>query len=76
MKTEVEEQKKLDLDTRIALLLKGKGSGGMAPPFLSFGVDSDDDAKNILNNTTKPVSIPTSIDSDDGEYSQVLFFLR
>lgn len=48
------------------MLLKGKGPGGMAPPFLSLGADSDDDAKNILNSTPKPISIPTSIDSDDG----------
>lgn len=50
---------------RIALLLKGKGPGGMAPPFLSLGVDSDDESKGILSN--KPISIPTSIDSDDGK---------
>lgn len=53
---------------RIALLLKGKGSGGMAPPFLTLGADSDDDSKNILNSTPKPISIPTSIDSDDGSF--------
>lgn len=49
----------------------------MAPPFLSLGVDSDDEGKNILNNTTKPISIPTSIDSDDGnnEVVVVVFFL-
>ncbi|KAL3271158.1 hypothetical protein HHI36_021656 [Cryptolaemus montrouzieri] len=39
-----EEETKLDLDTRIALLLKGKGTGGLAPPFLSLG-DSDDEFK-------------------------------
>lgn len=70
-----EDQKKLDLDTRIALLLKGKGPGGMAPPFLSFGADSDDDSKNILNSTPKPISIPTSIDSDDGIRSFLIFFI-
>lgn len=38
----------------------------MAPPFLSLGADSDDESKNLLNSTPKPISIPTSIDSDDG----------
>jgi len=37
-------RKTLDLDTRIAMLLKDK-AGGMAPPFLQFGSDSEDDKK-------------------------------
>ncbi|XP_023288226.1 histone-lysine N-methyltransferase SETD1A isoform X2 [Orussus abietinus] len=40
----VETRKTLDLDTRIAMLLKDK-AGGMAPPFLQFGSDSDDEKK-------------------------------
>ncbi|XP_035740533.1 histone-lysine N-methyltransferase SETD1-like [Vespa mandarinia] len=40
----VETRKTLDLDTRIAMLLKDK-AGGMAPPFLQFGSDSEDDKK-------------------------------
>ncbi|XP_018397619.1 PREDICTED: histone-lysine N-methyltransferase SETD1 [Cyphomyrmex costatus] len=39
-----ETRKTLDLDTRIAMLLKDK-AGGMAPPFLQFGSDSEDDKK-------------------------------
>lgn len=50
---------------RIELLLKGKGSGGMAPPFLTLGVDSDDDGKSPDKLGKLP--IPTSIDSDDGK---------
>lgn len=48
---------------RIAMLLKGKGPGG-APPFLQFGVESDDDGNADLAH--KPPPIPTSVDSDDG----------
>lgn len=40
----VESRKTLDLDTRIALLLKEK-AGGKAPPFLQFGSDSEDERK-------------------------------
>ncbi|XP_034934332.1 histone-lysine N-methyltransferase SETD1A-like [Chelonus insularis] len=40
----VETRKTLDLDTRIAMLLKDK-AGGMAPPFLQFGSDSEDEKK-------------------------------
>jgi len=36
-----ETPKVLDLDTRIEMLLKGKGTGGMAPPFLQLGISSD-----------------------------------
>lgn len=36
-----ETPKVLDLDTRIEMLLKGKGAGGMAPPFLHLGISSD-----------------------------------
>ncbi|XP_069684013.1 histone-lysine N-methyltransferase SETD1 [Periplaneta americana] len=36
-----ETPKILDLDTRIEMLLKGKGTGGMAPPFLQLGISSD-----------------------------------
>lgn len=54
---------------RIAMLLKGKGPGGMAPPFL-LGVDSDDETK---PNPVNSVPIPMSVDSDDGTIS-ILFF--
>ncbi|KAG7187904.1 hypothetical protein KM043_013872 [Ampulex compressa] len=40
----VESRKTLDLDTRIAMLLKDK-AGGMAPPFLQFGSDSEEEKK-------------------------------
>ena len=40
----VQSRKTLDLDTRIAMLLKDK-AGGMAPPFLQFGSDSEDEKK-------------------------------
>ncbi|XP_030747354.1 histone-lysine N-methyltransferase SETD1 [Sitophilus oryzae] len=70
---EKEEEKPLDLDTRIALLLE-KGTGGMAPPFLTLGVDSDDDNphKDLIKDIPplpKPLPIPTSIDSDDDRSS-------
>lgn len=38
-----ETPKVLDLDTRIEMLLKGKGAGGMAPSFLRIGIGSDSD---------------------------------
>lgn len=44
-----ETRKTLDLDTRIAMLLKDK-AGGMAPPFLQFGSDSEDDKKSQHEN--------------------------
>ncbi|XP_066583254.1 histone-lysine N-methyltransferase SETD1 [Prorops nasuta] len=43
----VETRKMLDLDTRIAMLLKDK-AGGMAPPFLQFGSDSEDEKKSHM----------------------------
>ncbi|XP_045466894.1 histone-lysine N-methyltransferase SETD1 [Harmonia axyridis] len=61
-----DEETKLDLDTRIALLLKGKGTGGMAPPFLAFG-DSDDEFK--MDKHPKGLPLPPSIDSDDDKSS-------
>lgn len=60
----------MDLDTRIALLLKEKGSGGMAPPFLNFGADSDDDSK-ASDKLLKQVPISTSLDSDDDDRSSI-----
>lgn len=47
---------------RIALLLKGKGPGGIAPAFLNLGGDLDDGSS-----PNKNASIPmsTSVDSDD-----------
>lgn len=53
-----EQRKTLDLDTRIAMLLKDK-AGGMAPPFLQFGSDSDDEKKScageeMLSNPPSP----------------------
>ncbi|KAH0558197.1 histone-lysine N-methyltransferase SETD1 [Cotesia glomerata] len=54
-----EARKTLDLDTRIAMLLKDK-AGGMAPPFLQFGSDSEDEKKShqpeeeILSNPPSP----------------------
>ncbi|KAJ8913700.1 hypothetical protein NQ315_007417 [Exocentrus adspersus] len=63
-----EDNKPLDLDTRIALLLKEKGSGGMAPPFLALGVDSDDESKSS-DKLPKHLPIPTSLDSDDDRSS-------
>lgn len=48
------------------MLLKGKGPGGMAPPFL-LGVDSDDESKVNIDKTVNSVPIPMSVDSDDGK---------
>ncbi|XP_033216334.1 histone-lysine N-methyltransferase SETD1 isoform X2 [Belonocnema kinseyi] len=53
----VETRKTLDLDTRIAMLLKDK-AGGMAPPFLQFGSDSEDDRKSLAEEEL--LSIPPS----------------
>lgn len=58
-----EDSKTLDLDTRIAMLLKGKTAN--APSFLSFP-DSDEETK-------KSPHIPTSIDSDDGNLHLFIF---
>ena len=54
----IETRKTLDLDTRIAMLLKDK-AGGMAPPFLQFGSDSEDERKDgadeeMLSNPPSP----------------------
>ncbi|XP_068623377.1 histone-lysine N-methyltransferase SETD1 isoform X2 [Battus philenor] len=39
-----DEPKNVDLDTRIAMLLSGAGSGGgLAPPFLSLGISSEEE---------------------------------
>ncbi|XP_050503124.1 histone-lysine N-methyltransferase SETD1 isoform X1 [Diabrotica virgifera virgifera] len=65
-RNEHEENKPLDLDTRIALLLKEKGSGGMAPPFLNFGPDSDDESK-PTEKLLKQVPLSTSLNSDDDD---------
>ena len=58
---------------RIAMLLKGRGAGGIAPPFLSFGIDSDEESKPAIDKSVKPVQIPMSIDSDDGKSYFILF---
>lgn len=67
----VDEKKTLDLDTRIELILKGKTSAGMAPPFLQFAPSSDSDEENniIKKPTTTPKkSVPAaSVDSDDDD---------
>ncbi|XP_050314928.1 histone-lysine N-methyltransferase SETD1-like isoform X3 [Anthonomus grandis grandis] len=57
-KEKVEEDKPLDLDTRIALLLKEKCTGGMAPPFLALGVDSDEDGKFNKDEKDKEKEMP------------------
>ncbi|XP_049793284.1 histone-lysine N-methyltransferase SETD1B [Schistocerca nitens] len=49
-----EAPKVLDLDTRIEMLLKGKGAGGMAPSFLRIGIGSDSEEE------TKPGAKVTS----------------
>lgn len=50
----------------------------MAPPFLALGVDSDEETssgkdkeipKELLK-IPKPVPLPTSLDSDDGNYNK------
>ncbi|XP_050353651.1 histone-lysine N-methyltransferase SETD1 isoform X1 [Nymphalis io] len=50
----VDEPKNVDLDTRIAMLLKGaSGGGGLAPPFLSLGISSEEEDDDRL-----PAKIP------------------
>ncbi|CAH1134174.1 unnamed protein product [Ceutorhynchus assimilis] len=74
----LEEEKQLDLDTRIALLLKDKGTGGMAPPFLALGGDSDEESSSpskqpeVLEEIVIPkptVRLSASLDSDDDRSS-------
>ncbi|XP_013167765.1 PREDICTED: histone-lysine N-methyltransferase SETD1 isoform X1 [Papilio xuthus] len=49
-----EEPKNVDLDTRIAMLLSGASAGGgLAPPFLSLGISSEEEDDERL-----PVNIP------------------
>ncbi|XP_045454073.1 histone-lysine N-methyltransferase SETD1 [Melitaea cinxia] len=49
-----DEPKNVDLDTRIAMLLKGaSGGGGLAPPFLSLGMSSEEEDDDRL-----PAKIP------------------
>lgn len=70
-----EENKPLDLDTRIALLLKEKGSGGMAPPFLTLGGDSDDESKSVIDKLSETPTLlsrsrcAADSDSDDDRSS-------
>lgn len=67
-----EDNKNLDLDTRIAMLLKGKGSNKVAPSFLQFGSVSDSDDELRLNQSASSINhasqkhpVSTSVDSDD-----------
>ncbi|KAL1500734.1 hypothetical protein ABEB36_006180 [Hypothenemus hampei] len=73
-----QQEKPLDLDTRIALLLKEKCTGGMAPPFLTLGVDDSDSEETYGGGKDKslpkdllqiPKPLPTSVDSDDDRSS-------
>ncbi|CAH2007526.1 unnamed protein product [Acanthoscelides obtectus] len=74
-----EETNQLDLDTRIALLLKEKGCGGMAPPFLALSADSDDESKTLDTKSLipPPAAIPASalvvsdFEDDDDDRSSV-----
>ncbi|CAH0595342.1 unnamed protein product [Chrysodeixis includens] len=65
-----DEPKNVDLDTRIAMLLKGASTGGgLAPPFLALGISSEEEDDERL-----PANIP-DLDShnppsdDDGSIS-------
>ncbi|KAL1128908.1 hypothetical protein AAG570_013442 [Ranatra chinensis] len=50
------EPKKLDLDTRIEMLLKGKGMGGSHPSFLQIiGNDSDEEDEEVTTKNRKKV---------------------
>lgn len=48
-----ETPKVLDLDTRIEMLLKGKGAGGLAPPFLQLGISSDSEEDTPIKSVGK-----------------------
>lgn len=48
------------------MLLKGKISGGFAPPFLSIGDDSEDEIRNSTTKSSQSIQINASVDSDDG----------
>ncbi|KAK6640665.1 hypothetical protein RUM44_012362 [Polyplax serrata] len=52
-KNSVEEENTLDLDTRIELLLKGKG---IAPPFLQFGMSDESENEDGKSNDIKKES--------------------
>lgn len=59
---------------RIALLLKGKGSGGMAPPFLQMGgaSESEDELKLPLQGPGGTLGLGSVLDSDDGVFLTTL----
>nr|XP_013189562.1 unnamed protein product [Amyelois transitella] len=72
LKPPADEHKNVDLDTRIAMLLKGAGSGaggGLAPPFLSLGMSSEDDDEDRLPAKIPDLDVHHPPSDDDGSIS-------
>ncbi|XP_041972422.1 histone-lysine N-methyltransferase SETD1 isoform X2 [Aricia agestis] len=65
-----EEPKNVDLDTRIAMLLKGASAGGgLAPPFLSLGISSEEE-EDRPHARIPDLDAPQPPSDDDGSISE------
>ncbi|XP_028035252.1 histone-lysine N-methyltransferase SETD1 isoform X2 [Bombyx mandarina] len=66
-----EESKNVDLDTRIAMLLKGAtGGGGLAPPFLSLGMSSEEEDDDRLPSKIPDLDAHNPPTDDEGSASE------
>ncbi|XP_022831575.1 histone-lysine N-methyltransferase SETD1 isoform X2 [Spodoptera litura] len=66
-----EEPKNVDLDTRIAMLLKGVSTGGgMAPPFLALGISSEEEDEDRLPPNIPDIDTHNPPSDDDGSISE------
>ncbi|CAG4932829.1 unnamed protein product [Colias eurytheme] len=66
-----DEPKNVDLDTRIAMLLKGaSGGGGLAPPFLSLGISPEEEDEDRLPAKIPDLDAPQPPSDDEGSISE------
>ncbi|CAB3220457.1 unnamed protein product [Arctia plantaginis] len=66
-----EEPKNVDLDTRIAMLLKGASTGGgLAPPFLSLGISSEEEDEDRLPSNIPDLDAPQPPSDDEDSISE------
>ncbi|XP_047032818.1 histone-lysine N-methyltransferase SETD1 isoform X1 [Helicoverpa zea] len=66
-----DEPKNVDLDTRIAMLLKGASTGGgLAPPFLALGISSEEEDDERLPPRIPDIDTHNPPSDDDGSISE------
>ncbi|KAJ8711311.1 hypothetical protein PYW07_008553 [Mythimna separata] len=66
-----DEPKNVDLDTRIAMLLKGASAGGgLAPPFLALGISSEEEDDERLAPHIPDLDTHNPPSDDDGSISE------